>query len=190
MLDSIHTSAGAHLQLGEGVLLRGVDADGVMNAGDPAAALAQVMQDESRLLGATRDGCVFRCTPDMLDTTRGCRTPMPGETLVRRWTVTLSGTLLEISPGNAAMLLNLPQSAPMAPPCPPVFAASADTLCWFGMTGSGLMAIELHCPVSTGGMALRTARSGFGEMPFTLLAHRTNTAGLPCRLLWPKEATT
>lgn len=192
MLDSIHSLTHENLQLGEGVLLRGVELDAVQASGYPGEALAEAMQDAACLIGATKEGCVFRCVPRMIDLTRGQRTPAAGETLVGRWEVSLSGTLLEVTPENTAMLLNLAQvSSTVIAPVPSPAAASGETICWVGTTGSGLLAIELHGPVSTGGMVLRARRSGMGEMPFTLLAHQNSPAdaALPCRLLWMKEAS-
>lgn len=192
MLDSIHPTTHENLQLGEGVLLTGLDLDAVLLSGDAAAALAEAMQDENRLIGATKEGALFRCVPKMLDTTRGLRTPAAGEVLTGAWQVTLSGTLLEITPGNAAMLLNLPRVAEeertVIAPEPPISPQGTENVCWVGSTGSGLLAIELISPVSTGGMALRSHPQGTGETPFTLLAQKRAPAdaALPCRLLWLK----
>lgn len=199
MLDPIHAATHEHLQLGEGVLLRGVDADAALASGAPAAALADAisaaLQDASCRIGATKVGCVFRCVPHMGDLTGGQRTPAAGEILVVRWETTLSGTLLEISPENAAMLLNAPLPAG-AGPCTllrPGTAAIPDAsgdLCWVGDTGGGMLAIVLHSPVSTGGMVFRASRNGLGEADFTLMAQmRTpHLGGLPCQLIWLKEA--
>lgn len=197
MLDSIHSLTHENLQLGEGILLRGIDPDALLQADDPAAALAEAMQDTSCLIGAAKEGCIFRCVPEMLDVTRGCRTPAAGELLNGRWQATLSGTLLEITPGNTAMLLNAPAPAAkdsrtlLAPECTPLPEAAPD-VCWVGSTGSGMLAIVLHSPVSTAGLSLRVNRSGMGEMPFTLLAQQRTPAdtALPCRLLWLKGART
>lgn len=195
MLDSIHFLTHENLQLGEGVLLRGVDLDAVLLSGHPGEKLAEAMQDTACLIGATKEGCVFRCVPEMIDATRGKRTPAAGETLAGRWEVSLSGTLLEITPANAAMLLNVPlyedlrEGAVIVPEPSPV-PESVETVCWVGTTGSGLLAIELYKPVSVGGMRLRANRSGMGETPFTLLAHKRTPAdtALPCRLMWMREA--
>ncbi|MBQ2954279.1 MAG: hypothetical protein IJE07_12180 [Clostridia bacterium] len=197
MLDPCHARTPQHLQLGEGVLLRNVDLDEALASGDPAAFLAAAMQEESHLIGATKAGCEFRCVPIVLDATRGSRTPAPGETLLGRWEVSLSGTLLEISPGNAAMLLNQPacESADgmaILRPVPAAAPESCGDLCWVGDTGGGLLAIGLHCPISIGGLVLRANRDGLGEAPFTLMAQKRSPAetGLPCRLVWLEVADT
>ena len=49
MLDAIHPRTHEHLQLGEGVLLRGVDLDAALLSGRPAANLARAMEDSDLL---------------------------------------------------------------------------------------------------------------------------------------------
>lgn len=195
MLDSMHSMTPEYLQLGEGALLRGVDLDSVLLAGNPGEKLAEAMQDRGCLIGATKAGCVFRCVPKVVDLTRGQRTPAAGEMLTGRWEVTLSGTLMEISPGNAAMLLNLPirtdePDRMVIRPEPSPVTEATERVCWVGSTGSGLLAIELYDPMSVGGMVFRPCRGGMGEMPFTLMGRKRvpQEGALPCRLLWMKEA--
>lgn len=196
MLDALHASTHKHLQLGEGVLLRGIDLDAALLSGDPVNTLIAAMEGTDCRIGATKAGCVFRCVPQMADVTGGCRTPAEGELLAGRWEATLSGTLMEITPANAAMLLNVPMymdeggRALVQPEPTPVPAPGSDVV-WVGDTGSGLLAISLRRPISTGGMVFRSTRSGLGETAFTLMAQKANPAdpGLPCRLIWLKEAT-
>lgn len=194
MLDPCSARTPAHLQLGEGVLLRSISWEDISAAADPAACLAQLLQAPAHRIGATKAGCEFRCVPTVLDTTRGSRTPASGETLIGRWEVTLSGTLLEISPENAAMLLNQSLTEADAAlirlePQPTPVPVSSGDVCWLGDTGSGLLAIFMQCPVSIGGLVFRPRRDGLGEASFTLLAQKATPEqpGLPCKLLWLKE---
>lgn len=200
MLDPVHAATHEHLQLGEGVLLRGIDVEAALAADSTASALTDAisaaLQDTSCRIGATKAGCIFRCIPHMNDLTDGHRTPAEGELLALRWEATLSGTLLEISPDNAALLLNIPlfiTSRPytlLQPQAVPIPAASGD-LCWVGDTGGGLLLIVLHSPVSSGGLVFRASRNGLGEMDFTLTGQMRSPqdSGLPCRLIWLKEAS-
>lgn len=196
MLDPIHATTHERLQLGEGVLLRGVDLGAAIATGDPAAVLSTAMHNAAHRIGVTKAGCVFRCVPRIADSTNGQRTPAAGELLAVRWEVTLSGTLLEIAPSNAAMLLNIPMYISSGPhirlqPENRLLSADTDDVCWVGDLGRGLLAIGLSCPVSTGGMILRTSRNGLGEMDFTLMARQRDPGGslLPCQLLWLKEVS-
>lgn len=174
MLDSIHPLSCEQLQLGEGVLLRGADPDALVRSDDPEALLSTFMKDPSLLVGAVREGCTLRCIPVMADLTRGHRTPAPGELLCTAWQVTLTGTLLEMTTDNIAMLLGSE--------CPP--------LCWVGSMGSGMLLIELPCPASTGGMILRTHRRGLGETDFTITAQLPagTDHAMPIRIHHLKEA--
>lgn len=193
MLQSYHADTPQYLQLGEGVLLRGVDLDGVLLAADPMEKLLEEMIREGVLMGATNQGCIFRCVPEMIDLTRGKRTPAAGEILHGRWNVTLEGTLLEITPGNAAMLMNTAgctavEGRTLLVPEPGPLPDTPDNLCWIGTTGSGMAAIELYCPVSVGGFTFQAGRRGMGEIPFRVMAQgfAPEAPQLPCRFLWLK----
>jgi len=188
-LRIIDSAEAESLLLGEGVLLRGVDLDAAMTAASPCTVLAEAMEDPARLLGAVREGCVFRCVPEMIDLTHGQRTPAVSETLAARWEVSLAGTLLAMSRENAALLLNLPQTADAAI-TPEAVVPRGESVCWVGASGNGLMVIELQNPINLCGMKLQIGR-GLGETPFLLAARKadpTSTA-LPCRLFWLKEAS-
>ena len=67
MLQSYHADTPQYLQLGEGVLLRNVDLDGVLLAADPMEKLIEEMTREGALMGATSRGCIFRCVPEMIE---------------------------------------------------------------------------------------------------------------------------
>lgn len=184
LIDSLHAGTPEHLQLGEGVLLRDVDLDAILAAEDPAAALEAVMADPAVLIGATQEGCRFQCVPEMIDLTRGYRTPAAGELLRGRWLVSLTGVLLEMTPANAAMLLGCAggESA-LAPDGSPV-PTGPERVCWVGSLGEGLAAIEMMKPVSTGGFRLQTVRRGAGAMPFALTAQGDGGKAAPCRVVW------
>ena len=196
MLDALHRESPQHLQLGEGVLLRAPNLETLLQGESPVAALAALLEKAEHRLGVTKAGCVFRCVPRMVDVTGGHRTPAAGETLTGRWEVTLSGTLMEITPENAALLLNVPGPAAgdgrtLLSPEPAPVPASAEDICWVGDMGGGLLAILLQCPISIGGLIFQARRGGLGKMPFTLMAQKRHPGGtaLPCRLMWLKEAT-
>ena len=195
MLSPLHPGSHNNLQLGEGVLMRCADLDALLTGDDPAAALAQAIEKASGLLGATKEGCVFRCVPVMIDATKGARTPADGETLQGRWEITLSGTLMEITPDNAALLLGSPLYTTAGrrttlTPRPDAIPTAGEDVCWVGDTGSGLLAIQLFCPISIGGMVFRAHRNGLGEAAFTLMAQKRDPAEerLPCRMIWLREA--
>ncbi|MBQ8202218.1 MAG: hypothetical protein IJZ74_10700 [Clostridia bacterium] len=197
MLDSLHANSAQHLQLGEGLLLADVDLDALLSAEDPLSAIADAAAGEAAI-GATLEGCVFSCVPAVLHTeARGNRTPVDGASLAGSWKVTLSGTMLACSCVNAARLLNtaVPEDTPhtvLPLPAAPSATAAMQCLCWIGTMGNGLLAIELHAPLSLKGMTFRAGYRGTGEMPFTFLAQQRSAADvtLPFRLHWLKGAFT
>ena len=188
MFTPIYGAAPGHLQLGAGLLFADIDVDALVSAEDPAAALESLLADESCQLGATAEGCVFRCVPALLHTEkRGGRTPVRGTTLQGAWQVTLSGALTAVTPENAARLLNAPPPAdgawtlPAEPTC-------MDCLVWIGDADGALLLIELTAPLSTDGLTLRTALRGAGTMPFSFTAQQTDFSAEapPCRLFFLK----
>lgn len=192
MLDPIYTGMTDDLVLGEGVLIAGMTAETLLASGDAAALLSTLGSD--MLLGATKAGTCFRCQPGLIHTeARGRRTPCAAATLNGPWQATLTGTLMALSPHNAARLLNL---APPAGGSPVTLAADSSAapvtpacLLFIGSTASGLVLIEMKNPVSTGGLQLHTMPGGAAEVPFTLLARQDGPedSALPCRILWLKE---
>lgn len=194
MLISRHTASAQHLQLGEGVLLANVDPAVLLQSADPEKTLAALLHQEAHLIGATREGCVFRAVPDLLHTeARGQRTPAAGTVIPGKWTITLTGVLLEVTGRNLGRLLNMPaENAAQSELFLPADAAAnsvMDTLCWVGSCADGLIAIELHHPISTGGLVFRAGYRGAGEMPFTLMAQQLpGEAALPFRIHLLKEA--
>lgn len=184
LIDSLHAGTPDHLLLGEGALLRDVDLDAILAADDPRAALEAAMADPRALIGATQEGCRFQCLPEMIDLTRGYRTPAAGEMLRVRWIVTLSGVLLEMTPENAAMLTGSAGGGNALTPDGSAVPAGPERVCWVGSLGDGWAAIELMRPVSTGGLRVTPVRRGAGAMPFALTALGDGGAGAPCRVVW------
>lgn len=185
MTDLIFCSRPEHLQLGEGVLLTGVRLDDLAGSTNPCLAAAELLARDELLLGATHNGCQLNCRPEILHTEeRGLRTPVDGCAIPARWIITLTGTLLEITPGNAARLLNQPAVLPLSPSAHTWQAA--PSLCWIGNAGSGLLAFELHNVISTGGLTFRAGHDGCGSMPFTFLAQQDGYTSdtLPLRMFW------
>ena len=197
MTTGLSAASFEHLQLGAGMFLKDLNISAATSASALRTLLASAIASGVNVLGATRGGGTFQCTPKWRQLEAdGLRSPVVGGTVNDGWTVKLSGTLLEITPANAAMLLNAPlyadegSRAVLVPDPTPVPPAS-DDVCWVGSTGSGMLAIHLFSPISTGGMVFRASRNGLGEAAFTLMAHKRSPAdtGLPCRLLWMKEGS-
>lgn len=192
MISPITPQSPNHLQLGEGVLLLDLNLDELVAASQPASALADMLTNSHGLLGATRAGCLLDCSPQLTDLEAGARrTPRAGTLLYSGWRVTLSGTLLELTPGNLNLLLagarvtstdsaatlTLPSSAQ---------PASGPTLYWVGRLGQGLLVVELRNVLPIKGVTLRPGLRGEGEISFTLQAQQGEEDGdlAPLRMLW------
>lgn len=188
MFTPIPGAAPEHLQLGAGLLFADIDTDALVSAEDSAAALETLLADDSCQLGATAEGCVFRCVPTLVHTEkRGGRTPVRGTMLQGAWQVSLSGALTAVTADNAARLLNAPAPAGSVL-IPPTAPTVMDRLVWLGDADGGLLLIELTAPISTDGLTLRTALRGAGSTPFSFAAQQPDfsTGTPPCRLFFLK----
>lgn len=196
MLDSLNENTSQHLQLGEGLLLANVSLDDLLADDAPLAAIARAVSDDAHLIGATQEGCIFRYAPNLIHTeARGQRTPLLGAMLSGPCQATLTGTMLAITPANAARLMNaaVPEAAPHTVLAPNAASQpeALTSLCWIGTLGHGLLAIELTSPLSIGGLTFRAGCHGTGEMPFTFLAQQSapDAAEVPFRMHWLTEVS-
>ena len=194
MLISRHATSAQHYQLGEGVLLSGVSPSAILGATDRAGTIRRLLQQDSHVIGATKEGCIFHAAPDMLHTeARGKRTPAVGTVFPAMWRATLTGVMLEATNRNFGRLLNQPaengDATELFIPTDAPGAPVADTLLWIGSCGGSLLMIEMRHPISTGGLMLRSGWRGVGEMPFAFLALQgLEETTLPFRIHTVKEA--
>ena len=109
------------------------------------------------------------------------------------WRVTLSGTMLDVTPENLARLL--PSDTEMTERVTTLTLKQTrkplSRLCWIGTTSRGLLVIELRNPLCISGASLTSVPDGAGRLPFTFLAQndRPGDVNLPARLYWWKEET-
>lgn len=168
MLISHHPASAECLQLGEGMLLCGFDLDKALSSRDPLDCMAEAVADDTKRIGTTCGGGIFRAVPREFDPESGShRLPFAGSIRLIDWRVTLSGTMLDVTPENLARL------------------------CWIGTTSRGLLVIELRNPLCISGASLTSVPDGAGRLPFTFLAQndRPGDVNLPARLYWWKEET-
>lgn len=194
MLISHHPASAEALQLGEGMLLADFDLDTALRNGDPLDCMAEAVADDTKRIGTTCGGCVFRAVPREFDPESGShRLPVVGRTRLIDWRVTLSGTMLDITPENMARLLPAESltTGRVTAMTPRMAQKPLSRLCWIGTTSRGLLVIELQNPLCVSGTALTSAPNDTGKMTFTLLAQsdRPGDTHLPVRLYWWKEET-
>ena len=104
MIASVRDDSWQNMQLGAGVLLRNADFSRVKTAAAMREAVADAMMRDDCIIGATKDGGTFTCRP-MLRSTEGDarRTAAASAVVNDGWTVRMTGTLMEITPGSFAM---------------------------------------------------------------------------------------
>ena len=195
MLSGVRADSFTHLQLGPGALLTGLDLDAAEDAAALRGQIAERLRSGEGVLGATRGGGSLAVKPRLrYAEADGLRQPTAAAAFLDGWTVTLSGTLLELTAENLALLLpgcrcrrtagrtELQLGDALAP-------AHFTRLCWVGTTAQGLAAAELRQALSTGGLNLRFAARGEGTLPFTFTAHGDVDGPSPLRLVLLTETS-
>lgn len=193
MIQSILAAPPAHMLLGEGLLLPNVDLDACLASADPRAALAEEAAS-GHLLGATREGCIFRCTRSWLHTeARGKRTPASFSLLPGPWQISILGELTGVTIRNIARLLHASSittgSLTHLAHINPIPPACMDTLLWAGESADGLLLVELTAPFSDGGLQLQSRPEAPGSMAFSFTACHTGADQTfpPCRILFLQD---
>lgn len=190
------SAAVGSLELGAGVFLLGLDLDAARSAADLRGQIADALADDRKTLGLTTGGGWFRCVPALRAPGEDARRPPTLDgLLLDGWTVTLSGSLMELNAGRVAALLpgcevsrvgrvaQLRPGAALDPGC------YLPRLCWVGDTTRGLVAIELSNALNVGGAAFHFVERGEGAMPFEFRAHQAapGDGRAPCRVMFLED---
>lgn len=178
MLTAMTDRTPAHLQLGEGVFLTGVDRRACPDGPSLRRAVTLALA-EGRTLGMTRRGGSFLCRPELLRREEaGHRQPDRDNTAVIRWQAELRGVMSEVTPETAAYLLGGRTEAQdgVTAITPGRTPGHIHGLCWAGDLGDGLVCICLDEAVCETGMQLRFAPGQAGELPFRFTAVQTDPA--------------
>ena len=189
MLSSLTPETLGFLQLGSGGFVLDVDLEAPTVA-DLRHRLAEALASPDHTLGYARNGGCFRCTPALRSPQQAAhRPPTYDDTLLDGWTVTLSGTLSEVSPTHlqrllpAAHLERTGRLTTLTPQPDLIPEHYIPQLVWVGDTPEGLLAIELTHVLNTPGMALHFLDRGEGTLPFEFRAHGEGPQA-PCRILY------
>ena len=195
MLTGLHAGSYGRFQLGSGLFLTGLDPDSAPDAKTLRAHIADAVADGSGVLGVTRGGGSFRCVPWLRSLGDGAgRTPVRGGVINDGWTVMMTGTLLELTPGNAARMLAMSVTERRGGVT--VVTARNDTevtdyeprLCWVGSLVSGLVLIELSNVLNMNGASFTFGEQSEGALAFEFRAHAEDDGGeAPFRMLFFEE---
>lgn len=166
------------------------------------AAIKSALDSYDTTVGATRGGCTFSAVPTMRPIEAdGKRYEFVGSKVIDIWAVKLTGTLIEIVPGNIARVLatgEVTENEAKTLTTIKTRTALKDsdyikTLTWVGDTSQGAMMITLHNALNTSGATLTINDKGEGTLPFEFTAHQgdaENTEFAPYEIVYLNPAQT
>ncbi len=183
------------LQLNAGIFLTGFDYTSATDAATLKTALAAYIKAGNGVLGATRGGGKFTCTPSTRNIEAdGKRYEFVGSTVNDGWTVSLSTTLLESDASNFKLAL---MSADVTGENTGKQTIKIRTdiattdylekLCWVGDTSKGYVLIELENALNISGASFSFTDKGEGTLPVEFRAHQSSleaTEYAPCTVVF------
>lgn len=181
MITAVRNKTFENLQLNAGAFLIGLDYSEATTTSALKTAIATALKDESKTLGATRGGGTFQAVPEVRQIEAdGKRYEFIGSTVYDSWSVKMTGTLIEIVPGNIQRILataDVLKSGEVTTIKVRSDVKTSDyipSLTWVGDTSKGLMLINLSNALNTTGMNFTITDKGEGTMPFEFTAHQSD----------------
>lgn len=194
MLSGLHEGSFANVQLGAGVLLTGLEVDACQDATQLRTQIARKIRSGDGVIGLTRGGGKLTCTPLLRSVEAdGVRTPRKGSVVLDGWTITLSGTMLEMTADNLTHLLGAADVTCERNKKTITLRGRLEEedylprLCWVGDTPKGLLLAEMTDCLSVGGLTLAFSDEREGSLPFTFRAHQGMEEAWPFRLMLLEE---
>ena len=197
MITGLRPETFKHLQLNAGLFLVGFQYDTATSAEQLKTAIASFIEAGTGVIGATTGDGTFVCKPEIRNIeANGMRAPFVGSTVNDGWTVTMTGTMKEITPENMARALI---SADVITPDGKTGVKQVKlrneikasdyipSLCWVGDTSEGYMLIELKNALNIAGATFTFKDKGEGELPFEFQAHQGSVSDseyAPCVIVY------
>ena len=200
MITGLRPETFTNLQLNAGVFLKNFDYSKFTDAGALETAILAALEAGTSILGATVGGGTFQCAPTIRQIEAdGMRYPIVGSTVNDMWTVKLTGTMKEITPGNFKDALI---SADMTGENSNVKTIKVRTdilpkdyierLCWVGDTSDqGFVLINLDNVINLSGANFTFTDKGEGSLPFEFQAHHKELKDMqyaPCEIVFFDKA--
>lgn len=187
------------LQLNAGIFLTGFDYSSATDAATLKTKLAEYIKAGEGVLGATRGGGKFTCTPSTRNIEAdGKRYEFVGSTVNDGWTVSLSTTLLE-SDAETFKLALMSADVTTATGKDTIKIRTdiattdyLDKLCWVGDTSKGYVLIELENALNISGASFSFTDKGEGTLPVEFRAHQSSlesTEYAPCTVVFFNTAS-
>lgn len=196
MTTGLRASTFENLQLNAGMFLANFD----YSTATDAATLGALLKTEraktsgSALIGATRGGGTFVCTPNTRSIEAdGKREEWKGSSVNDGWTIKLTTTLLEINATNlkrsfgTADVTDTEKKHTIKIRTDIKDADYIDSLVWVGDTSKGYVLIAIKNALNTAGATLTWTDKGEGTIPVEFTAHQDGleTDGYaPCEVIF------
>ena len=196
MTTGLRASTFENLQLNAGMFLANFD----YSTATDAATLGALLKTErektsgSALIGATRGGGTFVCTPNTRSIEAdGKREEWKGSSVNDGWTIKLTTTLLEINATNlkrsfgTADVTDTEKKHTIKIRTDIKDADYIDSLVWVGDTPKGYVLIAIKNALNTAGATLTWTDKGEGTIPVEFTAHQDGleTDGYaPCEVIF------
>lgn len=196
MTTGLRASTFENLQLNAGMFLANFD----YSTATDAATLGALLKTErektsgSALIGATRGGGTFVCTPNTRSIEAdGKREEWKGSSVNDGWTIKLTTTLLEINADNlkrsfgTADVTDTEKKHTIKIRTDIKDADYIDSLVWVGDTSKGYVLIAIKNALNTAGATLTWTDKGEGTIPVKFTAHQDGleTDGYaPCEVIF------
>jgi hypothetical protein len=196
MTTGLRASTFENLQLNAGMFLSNFD----YSTATDAATLGALLKTErektsgSALIGATRGGGTFVCTPNTRSIEAdGKREEWKGSSVNDGWTIKLTTTLLEINADNlkrsfgTADVTDTEKKHTIKIRTDIKDADYIDSLVWVGDTSKGYVLIAIKNALNTAGATLTWTDKGEGTIPVEFTAHQDGleTDGYaPCEVIF------
>lgn len=196
MTTGLRVSTFENLQLNAGMFLANFD----YSTATDAATLGALLKTErektsgSALIGATRGGGTFVCTPNTRSIEAdGKREEWKGSSVNDGWTIKLTTTLLEINATNlkrsfgTADVTDTEKKHTIKIRTDIKDADYIESLVWVGDTSKGYVLIAIKNALNTAGATLTWTDKGEGTIPVEFTAHQDGleTDGYaPCEVIF------
>lgn len=196
MTTGLRASTFENLQLNAGMFLANFD----YSTATDAATLGALLKTErektsgSALIGATRGGGTFVCTPNTRSIEAdGKREEWKGSSVNDGWTIKLTTTLLEINATNlkrsfgTADVTDTEKKHTIKIRTDIKAADYIESLVWVGDTSKGYVLIAIKNALNTAGATLTWTDKGEGTIPVEFTAHQDGleTDGYaPCEVIF------
>lgn len=196
MTTGLRASTFENLQLNAGMFLANFDYSSATDAATLGALLKteREMTSDSALIGATRGGGTFVCTPNTRSIEAdGKREEWKGSSVNDGWTIKLTTTLLEINADNlkrsfgTADVTDTEKKHTIKIRTDIKDADYIASLVWVGDTSKGYVLIAIKNALNTAGATLTWTDKGEGTIPVEFTAHQDGleTDGYaPCEVIF------